>query len=198
MSADNSLFKIGLNIHQARRKRELTLGDIARHTGISKGLLSKIENFRTLPSLPVLAAIARSLNLKLENLVEGIGVEAKTAGQFVGVAGRYRLKGKSARFPLRGADRLRTGQYRIRIRCINSLARRKAQTGFDGWPRICFHAERRDHVPGRKRNDQTFRGRCIYFDGHLPHTPRNQTKAPAELLVIYLLKQNNTKGNHEN
>jgi len=94
LNADNSLFKIGLNIHQARRKRELTLGDIARHTGISKGLLSKIENFRTLPSLPVLAAIARSLNLKLENLVEGIGVEAKTAGQFVGVADRCRLKGK--------------------------------------------------------------------------------------------------------
>ena len=63
LSADNSLFKIGLNIRQARKKRELTLSDIARHTGLSKGLLSKIENFRTLPSQPVLSAIARSLNL---------------------------------------------------------------------------------------------------------------------------------------
>ena len=34
LSADNSLFNVGLNIRQARRKRELTLSDIAQHTGI--------------------------------------------------------------------------------------------------------------------------------------------------------------------
>jgi len=97
LSADYSLFNIGLNIRQARRKRELTLSDIARHTGLSKGLLSKIENFRTLPSMPVLSAIARSLNLKLENLVKGIGVEEKTAGQYVSGAGRLPFKREKSR-----------------------------------------------------------------------------------------------------
>ena len=40
-------------------------------------------------------------------------------------------------------------------------------------------------------------GDAFYFDGRVPHVPINTGKSTAELLVIYLLKQHNTKGNHE-
>ena len=189
LSADNSLFKIGLNIRQARRKRELTLSAIARHTGLSKGLLSKIENFRTVPSLPVLAAIARSLNLKLEHLVEGIGIEAKTAGQFVGVADRLPFK----------RDKSRGFHYAALIACALG--------------HIAFESVVLTLEPGAKRKPVStdghefifmlkgeimFRvgseaiklsaGDAFYFDGRLPHTPLNLTTSTAELLVIYLFK----------
>jgi transcriptional regulator with XRE-family HTH domain len=72
---NNDLICIGRRIREARRVRELTLDQIARRTGLSKGLLSKIENFRTIPSLPVLAQIAGSLNLDMGELVKGIGVD---------------------------------------------------------------------------------------------------------------------------
>ena len=198
LSADNSLFNIGLNIRQARRKRELTLSDIARHAGISKGLLSKIENFRTLPSLPVLSAIARSLNLKLGNLMEGIGVEAKTAGQFVGVAGRLPFKREKARgfhYAALIACVLGNIGFESVVLTLKPGAKRKP-VSTDGHEFIFML---KGEIMFRVGSEaiKLSAGDAFYFDGHLPHTPQNLTKSTAELLVIYLLKQHNTEGNHE-
>ena len=96
-NTDNSLFKIGLRIRHARRERELTLADIARRTGLSKGLLSKIENFRALPSLPVLAGIARSLNIGMENLVKNVGFETSAPYQLVSANHRVPVKREKSR-----------------------------------------------------------------------------------------------------
>jgi len=189
LPADNSLFKIGLNIRQARRKRELTLTDIARHTGLSKGLLSKIENFRTLPSLPVLVAIARSLNLKLENLVKGIGVEAKTAGQFVGAADRLpfkREKSRGFRYAALIANALGAVGFESVVLTLEPGAKR-SPVSTDGHEFIFML---KGEIMFQVGNEaiKLSAGDAYYFDGHLPHTPRNPTTSTAELLVIYLLK----------
>jgi len=198
LATDNSLFKIGLNIRQARRKRELTLSDLAQHTGLSKGLLSKIENFRTLPSLPVLAAIARSLNLKLENLVEGIGVAAKTAGQFVGVADRLPFKREKARgfhYAALIAQTLGNIGFESVVLTLKPGAKREP-VSTDGHEFIFML---KGEVMFRVGSEaiKLSKGDAYYFDGRLPHTPQNLTNSSAELLAIYLLKQNNPKGNHE-
>ena len=189
MSADNSLFKIGQNIHQARRKRELTLGDIARHTGISKGLLSKIENFRTLPSLPVLAAIARSLNLKLEKLVEGIGVEAKTAGQFVGVADRLPFKREKARgFHYAALIACALGDIGFESVVLTLLPGAKRKPVSTDGHEFIFMLKGKIIFRVGSETIKLSAGDAFYFDGRLPHTPQNSTTSTAELLVIYLLK----------
>jgi len=198
LAADNSLFKIGLNIRHARRKRELTLSDIARYTGISKGLLSKIENFRTLPSLPVLAAIARSLNLKLENLVKDSGIKAKTAGQFVGVADRLPFKREKSRgfhYAALIACALGPIGFESVVLTLEPGAKRKP-VSTDGHEFIfVLKGEIMFRVGGEAI--QLSAGDAYYFDGHLPHTPQNPAASTAELLVIYLLKKHNTKGKHE-
>ena len=189
LSADNSLFNIGLNIRQARRKRDLTLSDIARRAGISKGLLSKIENFRTLPSLPVLATIARSLNLKLENLVKGIGVESKTVGQFAGVAGRLPFKReKSCGFHYATLIACALGPigFESVVLTLEPGAKRKP-VSTDGHEFIFML---KGEIMFRVGNEaiKLSAGDAYYFDGHLPHTPLNLASSTAELLVIYLLK----------
>lgn len=49
---------LGMRLKELRRKRLLTLQQLAERTELTAGLLSKIENFRTIPSLPVLLSIA--------------------------------------------------------------------------------------------------------------------------------------------
>jgi len=189
LSADDSLFKIGLNIRQARRQRDLTLADIARHTGISKGLLSKIENFRTVPSLPVLAAVARSLNLKLENLVKGIGVEAKASGQFVAAASRLPFEREKARGFHYAALVARAlggiGFESVVLTLAPGAKRRPVST--DGHEFI-FMLKGTIMFRIGSEAIKLSAGDAFYFDGHLPHTPQNPTTSTAELLVIYLLK----------
>jgi len=196
--ADNSLFKIGLRIRQARRERELTLADIARRTGLSKGLLSKIENFRALPSLPVLADIARSLNIGMEDLVKNVGVETSAPHQFVSANCRVPVKREKSRgfkyAALMSRPLGNIGFESFVLTLAPGAKRKPVSTDGDEFifmlrGQIQFHL-------GKEKFSLTA-GDAFYFDGRVPHVPRNLAKSSAELLVIYLLKQHNRKGNHE-
>lgn len=71
------LITLGCRIRDARKKQKITLQQLAEQTGLTAGLLSKIENFRALPSLPVLLEIAKALNIDLARLFEGLGAVEK-------------------------------------------------------------------------------------------------------------------------
>jgi transcriptional regulator with XRE-family HTH domain len=198
-NTDNSLFKIGLRIRQARRERELTLADIARRTGLSKGLLSKIENFRALPSLPVLAGIARSLNIGMENLVKNVGAETSAPHQLVRANRRVPVKREKSRgfkYAALTARPLGNIGFESFVLTLAPGAKRKP-VSTDGDEFIFMLRGEIQFVVGKEKFLLSA-GDAFYFDGRVPHVPLNLTKAPAELLVIYLLKQHNTKGNHEN
>lgn len=66
------LTALGCRIRDLRKQRNMTLQELGEKTHLTAGLLSKIENFRTVPSLPVLAEIARALGIALSELFEGI------------------------------------------------------------------------------------------------------------------------------
>ncbi len=71
------LMNLGCKIREIRKARKLTLQELAVRTGLTAGLLSKIENFRTVPSLPVLLDIAQALKVDLSKLFDGISMEKK-------------------------------------------------------------------------------------------------------------------------
>lgn len=193
-TADNSLFKIGLNIRQARKKREMTLADIARRTGLSKGLLSKIENFRTLPSLPVLVAIARSLNINPENLVKGAGTGQKISCQVIRASERVRFKREKSRgfsYTALAARSLGSMAFESVVLTLAPGAKRKP-VATDGDEFIFILKGEIQFVIGKEKLLLST-GDALYFDGRVPHVPLNLAKSSAELLVIYLLKQHNIK-----
>jgi len=195
---EDSLFKIGLRIRQARRERDLTLDDIARRTGLSKGLLSKIENFRTLPSLPVLAAIARSLNLDLEYLVKGIRFETVVSCQLVNANHRTpfeREQSEGFGYAALMSRSLGNIGFESFVLTLTPGAKRKP-VSTDG-DEFVFMLKGEIMFRFGKKSFKLSAGDAFYFDGRVPHVPLNLTKSSAELLVIYLLKKHNTKGNNE-
>ena len=52
---------IGRQVRQFRQERDLTLVALAQLAGLSRGMLSKIENGMTSPSLATLSALAQAL-----------------------------------------------------------------------------------------------------------------------------------------
>lgn len=190
---DNTLFKIGQHIRQARRERNLTLADIARRTGLSKGLLSKIENFRTLPSLPVLAGIARSLNIGMENLVKNVGAETSAQHQLVRANRRVpvvREKSRGFNYAALTSRTLGNIGFESFVLILKPGAKRKA-VSTDGDEFIFILRGEIQFMVG-KENIRLTAGDAFYFDGRVPHVPLNLTKSSAELLVIYLLKQHHS------
>lgn len=72
MIRDDRLSRIGKKIKEIRKNRQMSLQEVASKSSVTAGLLSKIENFRTIPSLPVLLSIAKALDVDLSELVSSV------------------------------------------------------------------------------------------------------------------------------
>ena len=179
---------VGEKVRELRSARGWTLDALARATGLSKGLLSKIENFRAVPSLPVLATIARALDRDLADLVAD--VQARPARPWLLVrSGEARpVKREDARGfryrALPAADCGGTQFQAFRLELAPGASRDPATT--DGDEFLHLMRGEIEFVLG----DEEIRlaaGDSLYFDGRVPHVPRNRSRALAELLVIYLI-----------
>lgn len=61
------LTEIGQKLRKIRKEKGFTVQTVASRAGVSKGLISRIENSRTVPSLPVLIAIIKGLETGLNS-----------------------------------------------------------------------------------------------------------------------------------
>jgi transcriptional regulator with XRE-family HTH domain len=67
-----NLVALAQRIGRLRKERQLTLQQIADLTGLTKSMLSKIENFRITPSLQSLGSIAAALGVTTAELLDGL------------------------------------------------------------------------------------------------------------------------------
>ena len=181
---------LGIRLREQRRARQLTLRELAAKTGLSAGLLSKIENFRTIPSLPVLLAIARELRLDPAELFSDLPGEERRPwilvrdGEGASVE-RENSHGMTYRMLLESG----TGASEFQLMCVTVApgARRKAVSG-SGMELIYMLAGELAYRVG----DDTVplrRGDTLFFDGALPHVPQNTADTDAVMLVLYLLSE---------
>jgi transcriptional regulator with XRE-family HTH domain len=67
---EDLILLLGDKIKTKRSQKDITLEELASRAGVSKGLISQIENNRTVPSLPVLFSIIHSLEEDLKTFFE--------------------------------------------------------------------------------------------------------------------------------
>jgi transcriptional regulator with XRE-family HTH domain len=70
---------IGRNVRSMRQRRGLSVSDMAERIGISKAMLSKIENSQTSCSLATLALLARGLDVPVTSLLRGADTERSSS-----------------------------------------------------------------------------------------------------------------------
>ena len=69
---ENILIQISSKIKEKRLAKNITIQELANKAKVSKGLISQIENNRTIPSLPVLMNIVHSLDFDMTEFFSGI------------------------------------------------------------------------------------------------------------------------------
>lgn len=62
---------IGREVRAHRRKQDITVADLSASTGLSIGMLSKIENGNTSPSLTTLQSLANALSVPITSFFRG-------------------------------------------------------------------------------------------------------------------------------
>lgn len=67
-----NLLELASRLRAARVRRNLTLDQVSELSGLGKGLISKVENFRVTPSLPTLAKLCDALGVTMSELLVGL------------------------------------------------------------------------------------------------------------------------------
>lgn len=69
--------QIGLKVRRLRQERRMTLQDLAEATGLSKPLLSQVENDQVIPPLATLLRIAKAFRVGLHTFFQEEGANEK-------------------------------------------------------------------------------------------------------------------------
>lgn len=185
-AAANDLEKyIGQEIRKHRRRGNMTLLALAQRAGLSQGMMSKIENGQTSPSLSTLAALADALSIPLSALFTplessrdvsfvpaGEGLEIDRRGTRSGHV--YELLGHGVRGPV-GVE-----PYLITLH--------EGSEGFGDFQHegVEFIYMLEGELVYR-HGTRTFRmhpGDSLFFDAIAPHGPIELTRLPCRYLSI--------------
>ncbi len=191
---DYLLNGIGKRIKSLRQQKGIKLTELADTASISKGLLSKIENGRTVPSLPVLLTIIRALNLLPEDFFQNLHYEPprryihKSAQELVSIQKEEEAIGFNYQLILEQTfEKLTIEAVLLEI---EPNARRE-KVSVDAYEfkyvlegEINYQIEE-EIIPLKK-------GDTLLYDGRIPHVPRNDTDQPAKMLVLYLYNENDS------
>jgi transcriptional regulator with XRE-family HTH domain len=187
----NDLVKLGQAIKQFRKEKDMTIKELAEKAGISIGLVSKIENFRTIPSLPVLLAIAEGLDVNLAELVKHIQGAEKAAWLIVRKEEREFVERESSSgfsYEKLIDSEISGSIFQSFIVTLKKGAQREV-VATDGDEFLFVIKGSLDF----KIAEDVLRlneGDSIFFDGSLPHVPINPGDEDLVFLVIYIIKQN--------
>ena len=66
---------IAMNLKQLRTERSLTLGQLAKESGVSKAILSDMEKGESNPTINTIIKVSKGLNVPYSRLMEGVEPE---------------------------------------------------------------------------------------------------------------------------
>jgi len=176
---------IARHVREYRLRMGLTVGQLAARGGLSKGMLSKIENAQASPSLATLARLSAAINVPVTSFFRGLeeehdavfvkageGIEIVRRG--TGTDHKYRLLGS-----LRGVNRL------LEPLLVTLTAREEVFPLFqhEGSELIYMLSGRMEYGYGSSRY-LLEPGDALQFDGGVPHGPTELRRLPVEFLSV--------------
>lgn len=178
---------IGRRVRALRQRLQITANELAAEAGLSPGMLSKIENGGTSPSLSTLQALARALNVPLTSFFADVDERRDCsyvrAGQGVVIERRGTKSGH--RYELLGHSI--TGDIVVEPYLITLSE--------DAEPYALFQHDGVEFIymlTGKviyRHADKLYPlapGDALFFDAGAPHGPEELTKVPMTFLSIII------------
>jgi len=180
--------RIAQKIRSTRLQKNLTIQELATRTHVSKGLLSKIENSRTIPSLPVFVTLIQSLEISLKEffhdmvLGNGKGYLVVKRDQHT-IVKRDKTPGLDYQYIL--SQSVTNCMMEIGIVTIDPLSRIRP-TSINGYEFYFLLSGSCQYQFG----NETFKleeGDSLYIDGSVLHAPISREKEKAVMLSIHFI-----------
>jgi transcriptional regulator with XRE-family HTH domain len=190
---DDIILKISYRIKEIRKEKHITIQELADRAGVSKGLISQIENNRTIPSLPVLMNIVQSLDLDLTGFFKDLTVDNQEEKVFVIRSSEYSPLQKEAakgfNYQRILARNIHGGPVDFVLLELKKGARRNKMVETDAFEYKYLIKGEIDYLIEDKHYILE-EGDSIFFDGRLGHNLSNIGDSTALMLVVYYFISN--------
>lgn len=183
---DGQLGQVIANHVRARRlELGLNVGQLADRTGISKGMLSKIENAQTSPSLTTLERLAGALDMPVTSLFRGLAEERDAVFVKAGSGPEIVRKGTRAGHTYELLGSLRGPYKRVEPLLVKLDNETEVFPLFQhsGIDILYMLNGVMEYGYGRQRYKME-RGDTLQFEGDIPHGPTMLVKLPIRFLSI--------------
>jgi transcriptional regulator with XRE-family HTH domain len=177
--------KIARKIRAIRQEKNLTIQQLATRSNVSKGLLSKIENSRTTPSLPVFLTIIQSLDISLKDFFHEMVLSNGM---------NYLLIRKSQSVTIERIHSVGIRYYNMFSQVISNGTMEAVWISMDpgakGTPTTSNGYEFKYILKGTcdyNINRETItlhEGDALYLDASIPNLPINNSRKKVEILLI--------------
>src|SRR5690242_8473487 len=188
---------IGAEVRRLRKSLDLTVAGLAATSGMSAGMLSKIENGGISPSLATLDALAKALNVPITQLFTDADERRDCSFVKAGQGARIERRGTKAGHLYDLLGQSLEGEIAVEPYLITLSEGAEPYTQFR-------HAgvEFIYMVSGKvnyRHADRTYAmgpGDALFFDAAAWHGPESLTKLPMQYLsiIIYPRKDRKTRG----
>ncbi len=184
---ESYLIGIGKRIKEIRKSDKTTISEVAQKAGVTGGLISRIENGRTLPSLPVLLKIISALDIEVTDFFSGMP-QINGASFIVSRKEDNSLLEKEDNAigfsynHIFSKQLTSVGFETVLLEVQPGSQREKVVT--DAYEFKYLLSGACDYIIGEDEIHLS-EGDSIFFDGRVPHVPRNNGKQAATMLVFY-------------
>ncbi|GGH08738.1 helix-turn-helix domain-containing protein [Mucilaginibacter phyllosphaerae] len=190
---DDVLIQISNRIKDRRREKNITVQELASRAKVSKGLISQIENSRTIPSLIVLIDIIKALEIDLNAFFKDINHDGNKLPLIIRRKADYhhfeKEHAEGFHYQRIFTQSIKKSTVDIVILELEPNAHRpQVQTEAFEYKYILsgevqYQFDEETHTLNQ--------GDSMLFDGRIPHTPQNNGKEKAIMLVIYFFEDQN-------
>ncbi|HEY2583237.1 MAG TPA: XRE family transcriptional regulator [Mucilaginibacter sp.] len=188
---EDILIQISNRIKDRRREKNITVQELALRANVSKGLISQIENSRTIPSLIVLIEIVKALEIDLNEFFKDIKSKHTSLPVLVRRKNEYECfeKEHTVGFHYKRIFTQSINQSTVDIVILElepNANRPLVVTDAFEYKYIIS-----GEIEYQFNNDKILlsQGDSMLFDGRIPHTPKNIGTHTACMLVIYFFEE---------
>ncbi|WP_411812497.1 helix-turn-helix domain-containing protein [Chryseobacterium scophthalmum] len=182
---------IGKRIKDIRKENNLTINELANKANVSNGLISRIENGRTIPSLPVLLDLIQSLDIDASYFFEG--VENRNSAKYLYIPKENQqviekeIEAQGFKYMHIFSKSLNSLGFEAVLLTLEPNSKRE-KVITDAWE---FKYILKGTVKYLIDQEEVIlsEGDALYFNGRFPHVPVSISDESCIMLVLYLYSE---------
>lgn len=188
---EDIIIQISNRLKDIRKDKNITLQELADVAGISKGMLSQVENNRTIPSLTVFINLMKALQIDFNDFFKDINLQPPASKVIFKKKNQYHSFEKENAIGFQYQRLLSTNINEYHIDFVLLTLSPNAIRPLVSTDAYEFKLLLKGEVEYIIGNERFFmeEGDTLFFDATELHNPINNGTEDALLLVVYFFKQ---------